>query len=273
MQALKKVHLLHLVLLTLNFFPKSLAKQNPTSFCGKITIQKPFFLQNSTESSLLSHMVVCKSQKLYFRTSLGLFQISFIDYTTKLLTISHSSCSSSSNYVSPALLSAGFPSPPNPNSLALFDCSSKNHLFKAKFNCTGLHGGKAALNLCEQKNDKSYSCLFVNDTEKLDKGFHPYDLNCSRYSRVYRRNSSVDDNLEGYELGTRISFDIPNHVPNICDECNKPHGNCGIGLKCICHPKDCKDKVISKSVTVDPFGNILFSLLSSIVVIVLFKGS
>ncbi|KAF5931073.1 hypothetical protein HYC85_031946 [Camellia sinensis] len=260
MQAWKKVHLLHLVLLTLNFFPKSLAKQNPTSFCGKITIQKPFFPQNSTESSLLSHMVVCKSQKLYFRTSLGLFQISSIDYTTKLLTISHSSCSSSSNYVSPALLSAGFPSPPNPNSLALFDCSSKNHM-------------QSSLESLRTKIYKSYSCLFVNDTEKLDKGFHPNDLNCSRYSRVYRRNSSVDDSLEGYELGTRISFDIPNHVPNICDECNKPHGNCGIGLKCICHPKDCKDKVISKSVTVDPFGNILFSLLSSIVVIVLFKGS
>ncbi|KAL2536232.1 uncharacterized protein Fot_17623 [Forsythia ovata] len=36
-----------------------------------------------------------------------------------------------------------------------------------------------------------------------------------------------------------ICFDIPDHVPNPCEECKKPDGNCGAGLRCICHPKEC----------------------------------
>ena len=44
---------------------------------------------------------------------------------------------------------------------------------------------------------------------------------------------------DGYEFGTRILFDIPNNAPNICSECEKPNGNCGVGLRCICHPKEC----------------------------------
>jgi hypothetical protein len=53
-------------------------------------------------------MILCRSQKLYFRTSLGLFPASSINYASKTLTISHPSCSSSRHYISPSLLSAGF---------------------------------------------------------------------------------------------------------------------------------------------------------------------
>lgn len=97
---------------------------------------------------------------------------------------------------------------------------------------------------------------------------YPKDLNSLRYNRVYRNPSVAEKLGEGYELGTRISFDVPDHVPNICDECQKPHGNCGVGLRCVCHPQECKDKVTSNGETIDPFGNILFSLLSLIFVIV-----
>ncbi|KAA8544205.1 hypothetical protein F0562_022159 [Nyssa sinensis] len=270
MQRLKRVHLL-LVLLTLSFFiPTSIAQQTPISFCGKIRNGTPFFLQNSSvETSLLNRMVLCKSQKLYFRTSLGLFPISSIDYTSKLLTISHTTCSSSLHFISPSLLSAGFPPPPQPNSLILFNCSNqRNHLSRFLGNCTGFHGCKACSQIQKQELEGTSSCLLVEDLGKLEKGFDPKDLNCSHYSPAYK-NTTVDEDIKGFELGTRISFDIPDHVPNICDECEKPHGNCGVGLKCICHPKECKDKVISVAVTMHPFGNIILSLLSSIFVMLL----
>ncbi|KAG5566577.1 hypothetical protein RHGRI_002210 [Rhododendron griersonianum] len=99
---------------------------------------------------------------------------------------------------------------------------------------------------------------------------YPKDLSTLRYNRVYRNSSVVEKLGEGYELGTRISYDVPDHVPNICDECQKPNGNCGVGLRCICHPRECKNQVTSKSGNIDPFGNILFSLLSSILVIFIF---
>lgn len=135
---------------------------------------------------------------------------------------------------------------------------------------------------------------------------YPKDLSTLRYNRVYRNSSVVEKLGEGYELGTRISYDVPDHVPNICDECQKPNGNCGVGLRCICHPRECskcsflyqscslifisflvifqcnmwcvlynfaENQVTSKSGTIDPFGNILFSLLSSILVIFIFMGT
>ncbi|RZC78783.1 hypothetical protein C5167_003889 [Papaver somniferum] len=83
--------------------------------------------------------------------------------------------------------------------------------------------------------ESSSSCWLIDDSEKLEIGFDPKDFNCSHYSRIYK-DSSIG---EKYELGTRISFDIPDHVPNICDECRKQNGNCGVGLKCICYPKQC----------------------------------
>ncbi|KAI3984870.1 hypothetical protein MKX01_004638 [Papaver californicum] len=72
--------------------------------------------------------------------------------------------------------------------------------------------------------------------------FDPKDFNCSHYSRIYKYKDLSYG--EKYELGTRISFDIPDHVPNICDECRKQNGKCGVGLKCICYPKQCRDRVL-----------------------------
>lgn len=240
MHMLKKLKILHPLLLTLNFFfTTCLCQHTSTTFCGKIQIQTPFLSPNSTVPSPSNQMILCRSQKLYFRTSLGLFPVSAIDYTSKTLTISHPSCSSTRHYVSPSLLSAGFPTLPQPNSLLLFNCSNKNYPMSSfKCNCSRLNACAACSKTQKQGLQVHYPCLLVNDLERLDKGFHPKDLNCSHYSRVYR-SSLNDDNYKGYELGTRISFDIPDHVPDICAECEKPNGNCGIGLRCVCHPQEC----------------------------------
>lgn len=206
-------------------------KTNPNTFCGKIKIQPPFLSSNPTGSFPLNHMILCKSQKLYFRTSIGLFPISKIDYTTKTLTISHFH-SSSSHFVSPSLLSSGLPSPPNLiNSLLLFHCSNnptKPFSQKSPLNCTHLHN-------FEQQSLKTY-CFIFEDLGMLNNSFHPNHFKCSHFRRVYRNSSDF-----GYKLGTAISFDIPDHVPNLCNQCQKADGHCGVGLKCICHVLDCSN--------------------------------
>lgn len=238
----KNLHILKPLLFMLNlFFTTSIAQE---SFCGKIRIQAPFLNSSSTESSSLLHrMIQCKSQKLYFRTSLGLFPVSAINYTTKFLTISHPPCSSSLHYVSPLLLSAGFPSPPLPNSLLLFNCSNKIIHPMSPFirNCSFFHPcGAFSSQVQKQEQPKlPPSCFLVDDLEKVNVGFDPKHLNCSHYSHIHRSLADDHHSYEGYELGTRISFDIPDHVPNPCDECEKPNGNCGVGLRCICHPNEC----------------------------------
>lgn len=269
----KKLNFFYPLLLTLInfFFTSSLCQHTAsTSFCGKIQIQTPFWSPNSTAKSPLNRMILCRSQKLYFRTSLGLFPVSSINYASKTLTISNSSCSSSRHYISPSLLSAGFPTPPQPNSLLLFNCLNSNSpMPSSMLNCSHLNPCAASAKTQRQKLEAPYSCSLVDDLENLDKAFHPKDLNCSHYSQVYRR-SLDDEDYKGYELGTRISFDIPDHVPDICNECQKSNGNCGVGLKCICHPQDCRDKVISMAGSTKPVGNVLLSVLSFFVVMVFF---
>ncbi|KAJ4969673.1 hypothetical protein NE237_002772 [Protea cynaroides] len=271
MQRGTEIGLLLFLAFNLTLFSPSISHPTATNFCGKIPIQAPLSLQNSVESTL-HRLILCKSEKLYFRTSIGLFPISSIDYRTKTLTISHSSCSSTLNFVSPSLLSAGFPSPPQPNSLLLFNCSRPTELTKPLLsvlkNCTHSYNCRAPSEAQEQEKGYS-SCFFVDDSEKLKLGFHPKDWNCSHYNRVYK-DSSLE---EGFEMGTRISFEIPNHVPKICEECKRPHGNCGVGLRCVCHANECKDKVFSGCACIDPAGNILFSLLSLVLMMASFISS
>ncbi|KAK9156677.1 hypothetical protein Scep_003251 [Stephania cephalantha] len=230
--------IINLIQLTLLIISASSLALHPPTFCGKIKLQ-------NNKNSILNQILVCKSQTLYFRTSLGLFPISSINYETKTLTISHKYCSSSSlHYVSPKLLSLGFPTP-QPNSLLLLNCSNQRkqqppitaspHLY----NCS-------TVSHCKVGETKSSTCWFIKDAEKLEMGFHPKHLNCSHYARIYK---GFDEKVE---LGTRVSFDLPDKLPNICDECNKPQGNCGVGLKCICHPKRCKDKLINSGASMGP---------------------
>ncbi|KAE8680526.1 hypothetical protein F3Y22_tig00111387pilonHSYRG00030 [Hibiscus syriacus] len=163
------------------------ALHTPTVHCSNIQLQRPFLSPTSTKSFPLNRMIICKYQKLYFKTSVGLFPISSIDYTSKTLTVFHSSCSSSEQFVSPTLLSAGFPSPPHPNSFLLFNCSYKRHPAAAFIrNCSRLY-------ICRAAFEDPHSCLVVNDNEKLDPGFHPKDLGCSSYKRVYRRSLNEEE--------------------------------------------------------------------------------
>ncbi|XP_010541297.1 PREDICTED: uncharacterized protein LOC104814803 [Tarenaya hassleriana] len=229
MQAVsRKTLCLHSLVFFLVFSP---SKQTPEegSYCGKIKIRQPFSLSNPNSS--FANIITCRSEKLYFRTSIGAFHVSSIDYTTKTLTISHSSCSSSRNFISPSLLSSGFPPPPQPNSVLLFSCSKTNH--------TNTIGARVCTRSPSCGSPAS-SCLVVDEIGSGEVGFHPKDLGCTNYWRVHKYSSG-----EKVKSGTRVSFDIPDHLPDVCSECKKPNGNCGVGLRCLCHAKECKDKVIN----------------------------
>ncbi|XP_050139633.1 uncharacterized protein LOC126615780 isoform X1 [Malus sylvestris] len=273
MQAFKKICLLHPVLLVLHFWLTTSISQNAsTIICDKLNTQTPISKPNSTAFSRLNRIFVCKSQKLYHsdRTSINLFPISYTNYKCKSLIISNPSCSSPLQYAHPKLRSPSFRPPRQSNSLLLYNCSNKNLAPSIHFqNVICLPACGASSKIQEPKLDglTLSSCILFHDRTKLDMGFHPRDLNCSCYSRVYETPSH--GNNEGYGLKTRMSFDIPDHVPNICDECQKPNGNCGAGLRCVCHPKECKNKVISKGGSITSSGNILFSLLTLVVVMVL----
>lgn len=239
MQRLKKLLLLQLLFLLKMLF----AASQEVRYCGGIRIEAPPFHQNfSSSSSLLSHMILCKSEKLYFKTSIGLFQVSSIDYTDKHLTVSHTSCSSTSNFVSPHHLSAGFPLPSRPNSLVLFNCSNLSSKLSTYSPCnnTRLSGCFSSSYHKQELAKGLYSCAVVDEVEKLGSSFNPKQMNCTHYTRVYK-------SAQGFELGTRVSFDIPDHVPNPCDECERPNGNCGVGLRCVCHPMKCSEFIFARS--------------------------
>ncbi|XP_019176224.1 PREDICTED: uncharacterized protein LOC109171621 [Ipomoea nil] len=267
MQTMKKVHHFLLICLSLISFPfsaTSISQEDPVvSYCGKTRIQAPFLKPhplNSTHSSSLNNLLLCKSNTLYMRTTIGLFQVSAIDYKSKLLTLPHSSCSTSSQFLSPHHLSAGFPSPLEPNSLLLFNCSNQTTSTESPLlhSCRNLKPFKDSHSVFCAENPYSSSCLVVDDVGEMGKDFHPKQLGCTHYRRVYRTRLAENEEVVG--LGTRISFDV--HVPNPCDECRKPYGNCGVGLKCICHISECKDKVINGGSTPTPSGSIIIIFFS-----------
>lgn len=41
------------------------------------------------------------------------------------------------------------------------------------------------------------------------------------------------------KLGTRVSLEVEGHLPDLCIACERPDGNCGVALRCLCHPKEC----------------------------------
>ncbi|XP_027348240.1 uncharacterized protein LOC113859741 [Abrus precatorius] len=257
----KKLHLFHSLLIFNIILCSSIPQNNHVNYCENIRTQTPFLNSNF---SIFGSITLCTSQNLYFRTSLGLFEVSSIDYTGILLTITHSSCSSL-QYVSPLAITAGFPSP-EPNSLVLFNCSSrKEPILPFMKNCRDLYKceGATSPSFRTQEQEKyPYSCLVVEDLQKVDSDFHPEHLNCSHYSWVHRSTSHGGHN-KGYKVGTRISVDIP-RVPEICKGCENPNGSCGAGLNCLCHPKECKDKVISKAMSIKSTGSVFSSFLSFI---------
>lgn len=116
------------------------------------------------------------------RTSLGLFKVTYIDDNRRTLKISHPS-SSSLQFVSPLAVTAGFPSPPESDSLLLFDCSikrrHKNPISPFMQHCR---------ELC---SSRPYECLVVMDVHKIDRGFHPKHLNCSNCMWVHKSSSDV----------------------------------------------------------------------------------
>ncbi|KAL9677545.1 hypothetical protein QQ045_005778 [Rhodiola kirilowii] len=237
------------------------------SLCGKIRLQSPFEVlsgNSSTSSSLLSNMILCRSGKLYFRTSIGLFAISSIDYTAKTLTLvpnDPQSCSESATFISPALLSAGFPS--QPNSLLLFNCRNQGHHISYPIqNCSG----SRSCNHLDTFQEKGHSCLLVQDIEKLGKGFHPRDLNCSHYTSVHR-SSSTQERGEKYNLGMKVSFEIDHKPDDLCQECKRPNGRCGVGLKCFCHLEQCVDKVVTGCTSIMHKREIVISSLFSTAVL------
>ncbi|QCE09433.1 hypothetical protein DEO72_LG10g652 [Vigna unguiculata] len=273
MKPFNKIQILYYLFIFHTTLCTPIEQHNHTNYCSDSKTESSFLNPNSSITSLLSKITICRSQNLYLRTSLGLFQVSSLDYDARLLTISHP-CSSSLHYISPLAVTAGFQSPPEPNSLLLFNCSSTTDSIPPF-----IRNGKGLLHNCGnaastssrvQGQEKSpNSSLVIEDLQRaVDKGFQPKDLNCSHYSWMHRSSS----NGEGYVLGTRMSFDVPNHVEDLCKECEKPNGNCGVGLKCLCHAKECKDKIISESGSMKSVGNnVLLSFLSVIGVVAFFK--
>ncbi|XP_047160848.1 uncharacterized protein LOC124831009 [Vigna umbellata] len=274
MKTFNKVQILYYLFVFHTTLCTPIEQHNHTNYCSDRKTESHFLNPNSSIMSLLSNITICRSQNLYLRTSIGLFQVSSLDYNARLLTISHP-CSSSLHYISPLAVTAGFHSPPEPNSLLLFNCSSTIDSIPPF-----IRNGKGLLHNCghaastssriQQQEKNPNSCLVIEDLQKFNKDFHPKHLNCSHYSWMHR--SSSNGEAEGYVLGTWMSFDVPNHVEDLCKEREKPYGNCGVGLKCLCHAKECKDKIISESGSTKSVGNnVLFSFLSFIGVVAFFK--
>lgn len=202
MKPFNKVQILYYLFIFHTTLCTAIEQHNHTNYCNDRKTESHFMNPNSSIMSLLSKITICRSQNLFLRTSIGLFQVSSLDYNARLLTISHP-CSSSLHYISPLAVTAGFHSPPEPNSLLLFNCSSTIDSIPPFIrNGKGLlhncgHAASTSSRIQEQEKNPN-SCLVIEDLQKLNKDFHPKHLNCSHYSWMHK--SSSNGEAEGYVL-------------------------------------------------------------------------
>ncbi|KAH9295941.1 hypothetical protein KI387_039529, partial [Taxus chinensis] len=202
------------------------------------------------------------AQKLHLRTSSGLFEVQGLDYNTQTMIISDPSMStcSSLNPITHQHFSVDSLLPPTPNNtILLFDCP----LAIASSGLCNLNLPRFSSEFChkrceqgvmdhEQGSSSSLACC-ATDFERLGKRSLG-ELQCKFYANVY---GGMEGSKWGY--GIRLSFSLPDHIPDntLCDECYKLNGDCGIGLKCICHPQQCENVVLSRATVPSPSHKIV----------------
>lgn len=71
---------------------------------------------------------------------------------------------------------------------------------------------------------------------------NPSELITCRSGKLYFKTSTGLFHVSGTEevkLRARVSMEVEGHIPDLCIACERPNGNCGVALRCLCHPKEC----------------------------------
>jgi len=71
---------------------------------------------------------------------------------------------------------------------------------------------------------------------------NPSELITCRSGKLYFKTSTGLFHVFGTEevkLRARVSMEVEGHIPDLCIACERPNGNCGVALRCLCHPKEC----------------------------------
>ncbi|KAL9293810.1 hypothetical protein AtEden1_Chr3g0198791 [Arabidopsis thaliana] len=71
---------------------------------------------------------------------------------------------------------------------------------------------------------------------------NPSELITCRSGKLYFKSSTGLFHVSGTEevkLRARVSMEVEGHIPDLCIACERPNGNCGVALRCLCHPKEC----------------------------------
>ncbi|XP_010425888.1 PREDICTED: uncharacterized protein LOC104710934 [Camelina sativa] len=77
---------------------------------------------------------------------------------------------------------------------------------------------------------------------------YPSNLITCRSGDLYFKTSTGLSHVSGTEevrLRARVSMEVEGRIPDLCIACERPDGNCGVALRCLCHPKECKNKVVN----------------------------
>lgn len=71
---------------------------------------------------------------------------------------------------------------------------------------------------------------------------NPSKLITCRSGKLYFKTSTGLFHVSGTEevkSRARVSMEVEGHIPDVCIACERPDGNCGVALRCLCHPKEC----------------------------------
>eukprot|EP00252_Welwitschia_mirabilis_P015482 TRINITY_DN3402_c0_g1_i1.p1 TRINITY_DN3402_c0_g1~~TRINITY_DN3402_c0_g1_i1.p1 ORF type:complete len:282 (-),score=21.12 TRINITY_DN3402_c0_g1_i1:443-1288(-) len=215
-------------------------EQKCLSSCGNIPLKHPFGPGEGCGAFPYNQLLSCEGgTQLRLRTSSGPFDVQHVDYDKKTMTITDTSKSTCSPLSGSVFAPDAVLQPVSRNIMILFDCpeslSESVCSQIASVDCNALRSRCGGLN-----SGGNRSCC-ASDFARLGKG-GLRATGCGRYASLFGLDGG------GWGYGLRVSFDLPEQVPlRLCAECERPDGNCGVALRCICFPRSCKNEVVSSA--------------------------
>ncbi|ERN01957.1 hypothetical protein AMTRI_Chr02g266640 [Amborella trichopoda] len=242
--------LLFLFFSLLVHLPPALGIDACQKFCGTISIDFPFGIDDGCGTPDYRNMLNCTAGSLFFQTDSGSYRVISIDYNKKTMVIfdpAASTCSSLQPRKAFTMSDIQYSLiPPSPETeFVLLNCSSDSpvlHRYSSLctnfsgHSCSEIYGACGAYWMFRSNITGIPPCCATDYTTLRFMGLDI--IGCSHYTTVYNADGLRGLSPLDWPFGIELTYAVPEGT---CAECRRSGGTCGFDsqtdrLLCLCSP-------------------------------------
>lgn len=214
------------------------------TFCGNITVDYPFGVQEGCGHPEFRELVYCINNVMMFHVASGSYQVTGIDYAFRQLSLFDPRMSTcASMHRSPGFVleesRSGYLQPTPDNTLLLLGCSNTSSLFQGfpykhlpcrneTFGCEAFYDCPSWAGLGHRtKSQKPPPCCAVPFASVGDLNLT--HLHCYSYSSSYSSAPVKKQDPGSWSYGVQLSFQLPADS-DFCSPCEASRGVCGYSV-------------------------------------------